>query len=328
MPAKNEISPALRDAIVASGIRYEQVDNYPLTGIKAHLQVRHNTDASGNTKYDSVKITEYKAKYKSGNVPPHIGVTRDGVLVWGNHRSEAARKAEMADIPAWVLNIDGVDPDDHTLALLMQFSGRENAGHGLPLTGKDKELIIRQELSLGTTSGVIQQTYGWTAAQVSGLKREMDAEKRLSDLGVLSALQAARKEKSIIRAFSGPNTRALTNAPYKNLVELTIDAGLTAKDINQIAETAKAAGTEDGAIAVVAAKRKELDRQIAEIATGGTLRPTPISRLRKVVTEVAGLCDKFDPATYRDHTVDAEATKESINAAIGCLIAIRDAQEV
>lgn len=327
MPITRDIGTALNTALIASGIRHDRVENYPVASIKTHLQVRHDTDAAGDVKYNLPKVREYVAKYKAGSTPPAIGVTDDGTLVWGNHRVEAARRAEVADVPAIVLHLNAADADEHTVAVLMTLSGRENAEHGLPLSAKDRELIVRKEIELGTTSGAIQQAYGMTSQQVTGLRREIDAEKRLTDLGIATAVDNAHLSRSTIRAFSGKDARALTNAPFKDLVALTIDAGLVAKDVNDIAATAKDTGTEDDAIRTIAAKRAELGQRIAELATGGTVRPTPLSRLRKVAAEATGLCDKAAPAAYRDNTADAAATKEAISAAIGCLTAILEAQD-
>lgn len=325
MAIKHEINPALKSALTATGIRYSEVESFPITSIKSHLQVRHDTTGDGDMKYNSAKVAEYRNRFKSGSICPPIGITRDGVLIWGNHRTEGARKAEMSDIPAIVLDVDGADPDEHLLAVLMTLSGRENSEHGLPLSNKDREMIVRKEIEIGSTSGAIQQAYGMTSAQVSGLKRQIEAEKRLSDLGLRSRADGA--DRSVLRSFSGPNARALTNPPFKALVELALDAELTAKEINELAAAARNAGTEDGALEIIATKRTDLSKQIAEVATAGRVRPTPLSRLRKAVTEISGLVSKHDASAYRDYTEDAPHTKEALEAAIASLQAILKAQE-
>lgn len=325
MAIKHDLNPALKAALTASGIRYEEVDAFALTSIKSHLQVRHDTTGDGDMKYNAAKVREYANRFKSGSNCPPIGITRDGVLVWGNHRSEGARKAEMSDVPAIVLNVDGADPDEHMLATLMTLSGRENSEHGLPLSNKDREMIVRKEIALGTTSGAIQQAYGMTSAQVSGLKRQIDAENRLSDLGLRSRADGAGR--SILSSFSGPNARALTNPPFKALVELALDAELTATEVNALSMEARASGTEDGALQVIATKRSELEKQIAEVATAGRMRPTPLSRLRKATTEIAGLCAKHDASAYRDYTDESVHTRATIESAIKCLQDILAAQD-
>lgn len=325
MPPKNEVNHGLATAIAASGIRVETVDEYPLNSIKGALQVRADqTDSDAHL--NAGKVSEYKAKFLAGTTPPPIGVTRDGILIFGNHRVGAARDAGRADLPAMVFDVDGVDPDEHTRSLLTTFSGRENASHGLPLSPKDKDLVIRREVALGTTNGTIQAIYGVSAGRLSGLKREIEAEKRLSDLGI--SRRAQGRDRSVIRALSGPSARAITNQPFKDLVDLVVDADLKVAEINEIAAAARAAGTEDGAIKVIADKRAELAKQIQEVeASGQRERPTPLTRLRKAVAEVNGLCEKFEPSHYRDYTGDVEETKSAIRAAVSCLNNILAAQE-
>jgi len=326
MPVTHDISPALSTAITSSGIRTERVESYPIDGIKGHLQVRHVLGVDLGENLNRGKVAEYKAKFKAGSNCPPIGVTRDGILIWGNHRVGGAKAADRPDVPAIVFDVDGADPDEHLLAVLMTLSGRENAEHGLPLSSKDREMIVRKEIELGTSSGAIQAAYGMSPAQVSGLRREIDAEIRLADLGVSSLLEG--KTRALVQSFSGPNARNLTNEPFKALVTLTADADLKAKDVNEIAAAAKETGTEDGAIAVIAAKRDELKAQIAEIAVAGVHRPTPLTRLRKAVKEVAGLCERGEASAYRDYTSDAAVTVALIQSAMGCLTAILEVQEV
>lgn len=326
MPTTHDISPALSTAITATGIRTERVENYPLDGIKGHLQVRHFLGDEVGSNLVKGKVAEYKAKFKAGSICPPIAVTRDGILIWGNHRVGAAKAADRDDIPAIVFNVDGADPDEHLEAVLMTLSGRENTEHGLPLTTTDRKVMVRKEIELGTSSGSIQAWYGMSPSQISGLKREVDAHKRLADLGVTTLVKD--REVAVIRAFSGPDARNLTNEPFKALVALAAEADLKAKDINEVAANAKETGTEDGAIAVITAKRDDLKAQIAEIAIAGALRPSPLTRLRKVVREVAGLCERGDASVYRDYTSDAAATKTLIVSAIGCLQAILEVQEV
>lgn len=323
MPLIHDISPNLNTAIVATGIRTERVEQYPLAGIKGALQVRHDTGLE--TDLNKSKVAEYRNKFKSGSTCPPIGVTRDGILVWGNHRVGGALAAEWDAVPAIVFNVDGADPDEHTLAVLMTLSGRENAEHGLPLSNKDRELIVRKEIELGTSSGAIQAAYGLQANQVSALKREMEAEGRLADLGLSGLMKG--KTRVVLRALSGPSARNLTNEPFKALVHLVADADLPAKDINEIAAEARSTGTEDGALEVIAERRDALDQHIAALATSGHVeKPAPLTRLRKAVNEVCGLCDK-DLSAYRDYTVDAATTKATIERAIDCLTNILAVQD-
>lgn len=325
-PVKYEVPRALATAITGSGIRVEHVEEFPLNSIKAALQVRADQTAD-DAHLNQTKVREYKIKFLSGtSVCPPIGVTRDGVLVWGNHRVGAAREAGREDLPAMIFDVDGADPDEHLRHTLMSFGGRENSGHGLAYSARDRELMARTEIVLGTTDAVIQSTYGISQSSLSGLKREMKVEVRLSELGITK--RAEHFDRSTKRAFAGPNARALTNQPFADLVKLAAQADLKSTEINALAAAAKMAGTEDGAVQVIADKRVELAKQIAEVERSGhRTPPTPLTRLKKAVGEVSGLCEKNEPSTYRDYTGEIEETKRAIRSAIECLQNILAVQE-
>jgi len=326
MPPRRDISPELKTAIVATGIRHELNENYSLAMLKGALQVRHDQTGEGTAKLNHTKVVEYRNKFQAGSMCPPIGVTRDGYLVWGNHRVGGAEAAELLDLPAIVLNVDGAEPDLHTTLMLKGLSAEENSTHGLGLTPKDKEMHVRDEIKSGSSNKAIQRKYGWSAAQVSSLRRQMEAEERLNDLGVWTTV--ADRDRALLRAFSGEAARHLTNEPFKALVHLAADAKLAAKDVNVLAEAARGTGTELGAIEAIAAKRVELDQRIASVASSGEPeKPTPVTRLRKAVNEAAGLCDKAPASAYRDYTVDSATTKEQIAKAIECLQAILAVQD-
>jgi hypothetical protein len=271
------------------------------------------------------KVAEYRNKFRSGSTCPPIGVTRDGYLIWGNHRRAGALAADWAAVPAIVFDIDAEGLDEYNTAVLITLSGRENAAHGLPLSTRDREIVVRMELQMETPTNTIAATYGMTPSQISGLRREMDAEARLATLG-LSVVDGT--SRNVVRALSGTAARSLDDEPFRRLVALVKDSDLTASELNAIAREAKATGSEVGAIDVIAAKRAEMETRIATVASSGVpVRPSPTTKLKSALTQVTSLCESANAAAYRDYTADVDRTVAQIDAAIGCLTAIKEAQQ-
>lgn len=320
------VDPQLQAAIDASNMRHAFVAEYRLDQLVGHLQVRYDQTTDIDERLNAAKVREYVNKFKAGSIPPPIGVTRDNVLVWGNHRVGAAHQADVAAVPAIVFDVDGVSPDEHVSAVLRTMAGRENASHGLPLSNKDREMIVRLELQLGTTGGVIAATYGMTPAQISGLRREIEAEQRLDQHQLRDLLEG--RTRGIIRALSGKYARILDDEPFVELVRLIADADLQAKEVNAIAAEAKATGSERGALGVLATKRGEMAQRVASFqATGVVERPTPRGKLLDAVRRVLALCEANPASHYRDYSAEVEETKAMVTQAINCLGCILEAQE-
>jgi hypothetical protein len=305
-------------AIVASGFRWDVDPIFPRADIKEHLQHRH---AAGENK---PAIRRYVAMFKAGNVPPVCGVTRDGLLIWGNHRDVAAGEAGFDTLPCLVFDVDGIGADEHTLDLLLSLAVEENAPHGVPYTNQDRTDRAKSLLNLGYTNRSVQAKLGLTAAQVSAIKKELDADKRLVALGIdLSDVQ-----RNVRQALGGPAPRSLNDAPFRSLAVLTEDAGLTSTEITAHAKAAKASGSDADALVYLGEVREDLKEAIASKAISGKpIRPTPVGALRGALRKVVGLCGSTsNAAIYRDHTDGVVDTVALLDEAITCLQGIRAVQ--
>ena len=180
-------------------------------------------------------------------------------------------------------------------------------------------------LNLGYTNRSIQAKLGLNPSQVSRLKSELDGEQRLATLGLN---MAPHTQRNVIQAFGGPSARVLNDAPFRSLVKLTQDAGLTSREINAHAQAAKAAGSDTAALDYLDTVRSDLSEAIASMATAGVpTRPTPVGKVRDACRRVASLCDAtINPSIYRDHTNGVVETVQLLDDALACLQAIRGVQ--
>lgn len=308
----------LDTAITATGFRASLDPSFRAAEIQGNLQHRHDATLSGSA------VRRYANMYKAGSDAPPIGVTRDGIVVWGNHRIAAAKAAGWETIAAVVIDIDAQGATEHVRDQLLSLAVQENAPNGVPYNNQDRIDRAGSLLNLGFTHRSIQAQLGLTAAQVSGVKREQDAKMRLVSLGLNEDYS-----RGVLRALSSPAARGLNDLPFKELVAITTAADLTSDEIKELAKSAKEAGSDAEAMAAMEGFRQDNVVRIAGVRQGGTPRPTPVGRLRGVLKGVLGLCDnKVTPVTYRDHSDGVAQTAAMLEDAIRCLQGIFDIQEV
>ena len=311
-------NPAIDTALAATGYRWSIDQNFPLATITSQLQHRHDANLNKGA------VRRYANMLKAGSTPPLICTTRDGRLVFGNHRTAAADQAGWTHLPAIVIDVDGIGADPHMEDQLLTIAVEENAPHGVPYNNQDRRDRAASLLNLGYTNRAVQATLGLTASQVSGIKREVTAEQRLATLGI------AHEDvpRVMRRAFAGPDASALNNDPFRELVELAKEANLTQSDINGLAKEAREAGSDADALVVLNTARRDLGQQIAEHALGGSTRPTPVGKLRGLLRQLSTLCaDPGAPNVFVDHSVDAPETVSMLDDAIACLASVRVVQE-
>ncbi len=313
--------PSLDIAIAATGFRWRNEPAFLLADIVDHIQHR------SSDRLDKAAIIRYRRMFKAGSIPPPIGVTRDGYVLFGNHRLAAAKAEGRESLPAVVIEVDGVDAktDEFLRNSLLSIATRENAPHGVPYNGTDRHDRAATLLNLGYTSTKIQAELGLSASQVSNIKKEVEASQRLASLGI----DEEGLPRAIKQALAAPDVKALNTEPFRQLVDLAREAKLVGPEIKSIAGEARATGSDNDAMAHIASVRTDMEPRITEIAsTGTTARPTPVGKLRGALRGVATLCDAgVNPSIYRDHTDQSDETRLMLEDAIACLSGILAVQE-
>jgi len=310
---------SLDTALLATGFRWSLVPDFKVADITSKLQ--HRRDEGEN----KAAVKRYYNKLKAGSVPPPICVTRDGVIVFGNHRKASAILAGWETLPAIVIDVDGNGADEHTSDQLRSIAFAENSPHGVPYSAADRAEAAKHLLALGFTNRSIQAELGLSGSQVTGLKREVDTAKHFEALG----LSDKDFKVSTVRAFAGPDAAALNNEPFKQLVTLTRDANLTTTEINAFAKQTKDAGSDADALVLLNTVRagQDMQERIAQVAAGGQVRPTPLKKLKGLLTQIDTLCGG-NHKVFMDHgDVDqVQDTIDLLDRVVGCLSGIRDVQ--
>jgi ParB-like chromosome segregation protein Spo0J len=314
--------PALDLAITATGFRWRVEQAFSLDQITGKIQHRHDD------KLNAGAVRRYRMMAKAGSNCPPIGVTRDGYVLFGNHRIAAYQAEGRETIPAVVIDVDGAEADTNEFLRnsLLSIATRENAPHGVPYSGTDRSERAKTLLNLGYTNARVQAELGLSASSVSGLKREVDADQRFVTLG----LDETGIPTTVKRALAGPDAKALNTEPFRELVDLAREATLTPQEVNAIAKEAKDTGSDVAALRHVEQVRRDMADRITSVAsTGSAVRPTPVGKLRGALRGVTSLCEAgVSPSIYRDHTDNAAETKAMVEQAIKCLTGILAVQEV
>ena len=95
----------LDNAVVANGFRWRK-ERVQLTDIKSRLQHRHLDHTDPKT------VKRYQRMAEAGNNAPPIGLTEDGMLIWGNHRVDAYIAAGRTEIDAYVFDVTALDDEE------------------------------------------------------------------------------------------------------------------------------------------------------------------------------------------------------------------------
>lgn len=310
-------------ALTATGFRWSLKPDFKIIDVVAKLQHRRDEGLNAGA------VRRYVNKLKAGSIPPPICVTRDGVLIFGNHRLDSAEKANWETLPAIVIEVDGNGADENVQNQLRSVAYAENAKHGVPYSSADRAEAAKHLIALGYTNAHIQAELGLSGPTVSNIKRDVLIAERFAKLG----LSTKGVSISMLRALAGPDTLALNDEPFREIVALAKAAGLKGSEISALAKEAKAAGSDVAALALVDARRQDkgMTERIAQTSLGGAPRPTPVGKLKGVLKQVNGLCDAtFNPAVYREHG-DQDAVTDlmgQLNQAITCLTGILSVQQV
>ena len=266
--------PGLDLAIAATGFRWTVDPAYPLASIVDKIQHRHDD------KLNAQAVKRYRNMVKAGSPCPPVGVTHDGVQLFGIHRAASYIAEGRETIPAVVLDVDGINADEFVRNSLLSIATRENAPHGVPYTGADRNERAATLLNLGYTNAKVQAELGLSASQVSGIKRELDADQRFASLGI----DPTGLPRNVKRALAGPDAKALNTEPFRQLVDLTRDATLMPAEINAVAAEARAGGSDADAVSHIQAVRSDKADTIVQVAsTGAAVRPSPVGKLPRRV---------------------------------------------
>lgn len=270
--------------IESLGFTYTEEAQYDLTKldeIKRRVQVR---DVGHYAPKDNVG--RYAVQMSESVFPP-IVVTRDAYLIDGSTRLAARRVRKEKFAPAFVVDVDYVRATTGQKGKLVALAATLNAQNGEALSPAETRRAVRAMIELDFTNDQIARRCGVKAPVITMIRKEIEAEAKLARVGL--PVESVRGVS--LRALGSKDVIALNDEPYRELATLTADANLNAVEIVEMAKKAHSAGSDAGALAILAELRAESKSRIDEHKLTGKGRPPMPRQLRQhlgFITRFAG----------------------------------------
>jgi hypothetical protein len=293
-----------KDAATISEIQrlalpYSMEAQYPVADLSADRRVQVR-DVSHYAPRENVE--QYSAQMDAGVAFPSIVVTRDGWIVDGNTRIGARISRKDPFTPALVIDVDYGRAGEKQKGMLVALASTLNSQGGQRLTQKEVRRTATVLIALGWKSEQIARAIGLKPSSVTGVKQEIEAVARLEKVGV----EAAGTRGPSLRALGSGVAQSLNDLPFKELAELACDAGFNATEIHAVAKSAKATGSDKGALDSLRALRVENNDRIAEKRLTGRGKP-PVSRqLRQHIGFVNKFAGREDELVETDPKIGAQ----------------------
>jgi hypothetical protein len=255
------------------GFGFTEEAQYELAGLSVdrRVQVRESKH------YAPKETVDQFAVQMGETVFPPIVVTSDGWIVDGNTRVGARIQRNEKFTPALVLNVNYVGAGERKQDLLHLLAATLNAQGGVRLTRAESRDVVIRLIRLELTTDNIARAIGMRAADVSAVKREQDAIDKLAKVG----LSAQGVPATVLRALGSSKVADIHDVPFKELAELSMDAGFNAKEVNDAAKAIKATSSDEESLEVLKGLRTENGDRIVQKRLHGTGKP-PMSQIARM----------------------------------------------
>jgi hypothetical protein len=237
------------------------------------------------TGINKVNLQIIKHSYENGEALPSIVlIQRDNgdkklIMSEGIHRYTAATQLEIKYLPAFVcLDVS----NDESVYL----GGLFNGSHGLPASPAERRRSIAAALRTDPppTDERLARDFGVQRGTVNRIRREGEAVARLEQMGINGDLANSHKE-----ALS----RLDLDAPFKAAADLVVASGMSSTAARQLIGEIVKLPSESEQLQMIETARVEQAAEIAAKDAGRVTTGSPLSDLRRMVTTVSTLIDKF-----------------------------------
>lgn len=279
------------------GFDWELDLRYPTPDFERRVQIRDEVHYA-----PSAEVTKYASAYLRNEAMPPIVMTKDGFLLDGNTRVGALHRAKLPTVSAFIVDEDYEGANAATVRRFTALGAAFNTRNG---RGIDRKEIARAILAVGAggdyTAERIAALLGLSSGLVNGVLAEQRARERADRLGV--HVNGSVPVSMLRRLGQAP----LNDEPFRRMLKLTQDAGLSASELGELVRQVKAAGSDAAALELIDAQRAERREQIAEFAASGKSRPPGPAQLRQhlgFILKYAGDPDKLvdrNPTTVAEH---------------------------
>lgn len=278
-----DIAKPTADLIERLGFKWEMDYEYPLPDTAQRVQIRdlkHYTPGG--------QVAAYAAAMRRGDKFPPIVMTRDGHLVDGNTRVEAARRNKRPDLQAFILNLNYETASEREVRRLKILGAGFNTRNGKGIDRNEIARAVKAVAGDGTWDATrVAALLGVTDATVQGIFAEQRARDRAKKLGIdLNGSVPATQVKML-----GQRSPKFNDEPFAAVTHLTQDAGLDSRALRDLCDRMQAVGSDREKVAIVAEERKSREQQIAEFAATGKKVPPASAELRRKLGYVLGFED-------------------------------------
>lgn len=267
------------------------------------------------------EVSKYAAAMARGDKFAPIVVTKDGYVLDGNTRCEAARRNKYPDISALILDRDYEGAPDAVLRRMHLLGAGFNIRNG---RGIDRAEQMDAVLAVGTGTDYdaarIASLLGVSAGFVNGVLSEQKARERAERLSI--HVNGSVPSSQLRRLGQAP----LNDEPFKVMLKLTQDAGLSVGEINELIKKVRDAGSDSAALEMLSQVRDDRKDQIAEYSAVGKSRPAHSSQLRQRLGFVLGYEDNVSALVEKNPTL-IDAQRDILTRTIAVLSNVLALQE-
>lgn len=319
---RDGVSQFIHDVIVGEGFTYEVDYRVDLGEIKDgeadRIQIRAETTVNPQQVRRLLEATRNGAKFEL------IAITRDGYLVYGNHRVASFRKLSLPYVGAIIINVNAADADPDVIRRLRIVGYRENSRHGLPNSKPTVEMAVVDFREEGWDSTRIARELGVASGRVGEIVAVSKGRQALDALGVTATLT-----KSVVGAL-GRASESLHRIPFAELAKLTGDANLSKTEVNALVKAMSEADSDDEAVAVVNTERVAHRTRVS--GSDPSPRPSYAAQLRQKLGFI--VAKQANPqllvegsSAHREEHLAAVETSITVLTAVRDLMKAADSEE-
>ena len=237
-----QIGALVEAKLIEWAIPYEYVADFALADVQAipSVQVRASEHIA-----DADQVDQYAAHMKQGVTFPPIVILGDSILIDGNTRVAAARKAGIRSLPAFKCKFPNGE-------LAVAFAAATNQMGGRRLTTEEAHAQANVLMRYGYEDDSIARELGYGRTQINNWRRERETHERAERTLVADKLPAISKtDQRKLAAIK-------QDAPFAAAVDAIASAKPKASIISDMVKRIIAAPSEADAISVVSAVRAEI----------------------------------------------------------------------
>lgn len=292
-------------------LTYEYNEELPLSRIDRAASLSNQARLEP---LDEEVVERYAADMERGDLFPPIVCRRSGrrlVLIGGNHRTTAATHANLATLPAYIVDVEA------ELATVLTYE--DNRRHGLPPSEEERLLQAQHLVETGWPAGDAARAVGISAKKLDQAILVVEADRRSVNLGVPS--QRWNKLAKSVRWRLG---QIRSDLVFGAAAEMAAKTSLSTGDAFEFVTRVNRSSSEDEALAVVALEgeaRENQRRQEGRSKRGRGKSPrlvlldaiAAITALKPI--DVSDSCDNDDQAEYLAKKIlEAASTLRDVRA--------------